>query len=83
MLGFESGEARPGKLLGAQVRLGPRNGRLGGGIIRRCPRGCARDFRSRYGLPSIAHFLHGRAAAADEPENTYKYSDATHGVHGH
>ena len=80
---FERGEARASELLRPQVGLGPRNRRLGGGIFRRGPRARARDFGGSDGLPSIAHLLHGRAAAADEPENTYKYSDATHRVHGH
>ena len=54
----------PYVLLSLQVLFRTRNRRLRSGVFRRCRAGRARRLGGDNGLTSIAHFLHGRPAAA-------------------
>jgi len=82
--GFHRCQSSPGELLRLQVLFRASDGGLGGIKIRRCRGRCAGRPRSRDGLPSVAHFLHGSADASGKPDNTDKYShEAQHRVRGH
>jgi hypothetical protein len=82
--GVQCCQARAREFLRLQMGFCTGNGSLGGIEIRRCRRGRARRSGGGDGLPSVAHFLHGRASASDEAGNTDKNSEkAQHRVHGH
>ncbi len=84
VLGFQGSQSSTRVFLSIDVFFSPGDRRLSGIQIRRSDFGYPGIAGRRDGLSSIAHFLHGSAAAASQAGDTDKYrNEAQHMHDGH